>query len=74
MPAALISGHHFSISAFWKALISAHYAATAILHDRAFTLAQFEPFRYNDPALRRPAAEQVGIISSPPCSRMPRVR
>src|SRR5262249_58595445 len=43
----------------FEALISAHYTAAAILHDRALTLAQFEPERYNDPALRRAAAEQV---------------
>jgi 2-methylcitrate dehydratase PrpD len=45
----------------FEALISAHYTAAAILHDRALTLAQFEPERYNDPALRRAAAEQVEV-------------
>jgi 2-methylcitrate dehydratase PrpD len=43
----------------FEALISGHYTAAAILYDRALTLAQFEPSRYNDPTLRRAAAEQV---------------
>jgi len=34
----------------------------AILHDRALTLAQFEPERYNDPALKSFAAEKVEVI------------
>ena len=37
----------------FEALLSTHYVAAAILHDRALTLAQFEPERYDDPALRR---------------------
>src|SRR6266851_3418300 len=45
----------------FDALISAHYTAAVILHDRELTLAQFEPRRYDDPALRRAAAEQVEI-------------
>jgi 2-methylcitrate dehydratase PrpD len=49
----------------FDALISAHYTAAAILHDRALTLAQFEPERYNDPALRRAAAEQVEVGADP---------
>jgi 2-methylcitrate dehydratase PrpD len=32
-----------------------------ILHDKKLTLAQFEPARYDDPRLRRAAAEQVEI-------------
>ena len=43
----------------FEALLSTHYCAAAILHDRALTLAQFEPARYNDPTLARFAAEQV---------------
>lgn len=46
----------------FEALLSIHYAAAAILHDRTLTLAQFEPARYNDPALRRFAAEQVEVV------------
>lgn len=49
----------------FEALISAHYTAAAILYDRALTLAQFEPARYNDPVLRRAAAEQVEIRLDP---------
>ena len=33
----------------FEALLSAHYTAAVILHDRALTLAQFEPDRYDDP-------------------------
>ncbi len=36
----------------FEALLSAHYVAAAILHDRELTLAQFEPTRYDDPELR----------------------
>ena len=43
----------------FEALLSTHYCAAAILHDRTLTLAQFEPARYNDPKLARFAAEQV---------------
>jgi 2-methylcitrate dehydratase PrpD len=45
----------------FEALLSAHYTAAVILHDRALTLAQFEPSRYNDPNLRRFAADQVEV-------------
>ena len=45
----------------FEALLSAHYTAAAILHDRALTLAQFEPDRYDDPQLRRFAAEKVEV-------------
>lgn len=43
----------------FEALLSTHYCAAVILCDRALTLAQFEPARYNDPKLVRFAAEQV---------------
>lgn len=49
----------------FEALLSLHYAAAAILHDRALTLAQFEPARYNDPKLARFAAEQVDVQADP---------
>jgi len=49
----------------FEALISAHYTAAVILYDRALTLAQFEPSRYDDPALKRAAAEQVEIAADP---------
>ena len=45
----------------FDALISAHYTAAVILHDRKLTLAQFEPARYDDPKIRRFAAEQVDV-------------
>jgi 2-methylcitrate dehydratase PrpD len=43
----------------FEALLSTHYCAAVILHDRALTLAQFEPTRYNDPKLVKFAAGQV---------------
>ena len=45
----------------FEALLSAHYAAAAILHDRALGLAQFAPQRYDDPTLRAFAAEKVEV-------------
>jgi 2-methylcitrate dehydratase PrpD len=49
----------------FEALLSAHYTAAVILHDGALTLAQFEPARYDDPKLRRFAAEQVEVRHDP---------
>jgi 2-methylcitrate dehydratase PrpD len=43
----------------FEALLSAHYTTAVILRDRALTLSQFEPGRYDDPELRRFAAERV---------------
>ena len=43
------------------AQLSAHYATAVFLRDRELTLTQFEPSRYDDPALRRFAAENVVI-------------
>jgi 2-methylcitrate dehydratase PrpD len=51
----------------FEALLSAHYVAAAILHDREMTLAQFEPTRYDDPKLRR-FAEQVEVRADPALS------
>ena len=45
----------------FEALLSAHYAAAAILHDGALTLAQFAPARYDDPTLRAFAGEKVDV-------------
>jgi 2-methylcitrate dehydratase PrpD len=45
----------------FEALLSAHYAAAAALHDRALNLAQFVPERYDDPALRAFAADKVDV-------------
>lgn len=49
----------------FEALLSIHYAAAAVLHDRALTLAQFEPARYNDPELARFAAERIEVEPDP---------
>lgn len=49
----------------FEALLSAHYAATAVLHDRELSLAQFERERYSDPALQRFAAERVEVACDP---------
>ncbi len=49
----------------FQALLSAHYAAAAILHDRELSLTQFEPSRYNDPKLVRFASDQVEVKSDP---------
>jgi 2-methylcitrate dehydratase PrpD len=46
----------------FEALLSAHYTAAVILHDRTLTLAQFEPKRYDDAQLRRFAAECVEVV------------
>lgn len=45
----------------FEAMLSAHYAVAAILHDRALTLEQFEPARYSDPALQAFAAHHVEV-------------
>jgi 2-methylcitrate dehydratase PrpD len=52
----------------FEALLSIHYCAAAILHDRDLALAQFEPARYNDPALVRFAAGQVEVKIDPALS------
>ncbi|HEX2825036.1 MAG TPA: MmgE/PrpD family protein [Burkholderiales bacterium] len=49
----------------FDALLSTHYCASAILHDRALTLAQFEPARYNDPKLKSFAADNVEVVGDP---------
>ncbi len=60
-PAFDMHGGFNTYKAKFEALLSAHYTAAAILHDRSLTLAQFEPKRYDDPKLRRFAAEQVEV-------------
>jgi 2-methylcitrate dehydratase PrpD len=49
----------------FEALLSTHYTAAVILHDRALTLAQFEPDRYDDPVLRKFAEQQVTVSVDP---------
>ena len=44
---------------------AAHRPAAVILHDQELTLAQFEPARYDDPKMRRAAAEQIEIRPDP---------
>jgi 2-methylcitrate dehydratase PrpD len=46
-----------------EALFSAQHTAAAIVHDRALTLAQFEPERFNDPRLRRFAADKIELVA-----------
>jgi 2-methylcitrate dehydratase PrpD len=58
-------GGFATYKAKFEALLSTHYTAAVILHDRALTLAQFEPKRYDDPKLRRFAAEQVEVRADP---------
>ena len=53
----------------FDALISGHYTAAVILHDQELTLAQFEPARYDDPKLRRAAAEQIEMRPGPGADR-----
>jgi 2-methylcitrate dehydratase PrpD len=61
-------GGFATYKAKFEALLSTHYTAAVILHDRALTLAQFEPKRYDDPKLRRFAAEQVEVRAEPSIS------
>ena len=49
----------------FEALLSTHYTAAVILHDRALTLAEFEPSRYDDPKLRRFAEQHVEVRVDP---------
>ena len=49
----------------FEALLSGHYAVAVVLHDRALTLDQFEPARYDDPVLKRFAAERVKMHYNP---------
>ena len=58
-------GGFAAYKAKFEALLSTHYTAAAILHDRALTLAQFEPDRYDDPRLRKFSAEQVEVRPDP---------
>ena len=49
----------------FEALLSTHYTAAVILHDRTLTLAEFEPARYDDPKLRKFAEQQVTVRVDP---------
>lgn len=54
----------------FEALISAHYTAAVILHDRTLTLAEFEPERYDDPKLRQFAQHQIDMRADPSLSNV----
>jgi 2-methylcitrate dehydratase PrpD len=45
----------------FDALISAHYTAAIIIQDHVLTLDQFTPERYDDPAIRKAAAELIDV-------------
>src|SRR3984893_8197012 len=59
-----LHGNFSRYKAKFEALLSAHYVATAILHDRELTLAQFAPARYDDPKLPR-FAERGEVRAEP---------
>src|ERR1700712_4400539 len=52
-------GGYATYAGKFQAMLSAHYAAAAVLHDRDLSLHQFESERYEAPDLVRFAAEQV---------------
>jgi 2-methylcitrate dehydratase PrpD len=60
-----LHGMFQNYQAKFDALLSAHYVAAAILHDRELTLTQFEPERYDDPKLRRAVTELVEVRPDP---------
>ncbi|HEV2009347.1 MAG TPA: MmgE/PrpD family protein [Burkholderiales bacterium] len=64
-PAFDLHGGFDTYKAKFDALLSTHYCAAVILHDRELSLAQFEPARYDDPKLRKFAAEQVEVRADP---------
>ena len=52
-----------TISGKWEASGSVYYTASVVLHDCDLWMDQFEPARFNDPAVRRFALEQVELVS-----------
>ena len=64
-PAFDLHGGFANYEGKFQALLSSHYAAAVILHDRQLTMAQFEPARYNDPKLARFASERVRVAPDP---------
>jgi 2-methylcitrate dehydratase PrpD len=64
-PAFDLHGNLAHYKGKFDALISGHYTAAVILHDRKLTLDQYEPARYDDPKMRRAAAEQVELRFDP---------
>ena len=63
-----LHGGYATYAGKFQALLSAHYTAAAILHDRDLSLDQFEPERYDAPALSRFAAERVSVTVDPALS------
>lgn len=53
----------------FQALLSAHFVAAVVLHERAAWLDQFGPSRYEDPELRRFASERVEVVADPSLPR-----
>jgi 2-methylcitrate dehydratase PrpD len=58
-------GGYATYAGKFQAMLSVHYAAAAILHDRDLSLHQFEPERYEAPSLIRFAAERVTVVLDP---------
>jgi len=46
----------------FRALLSTHYAAAVVLHDRECWLEQFEPERLADPAVSRFATQRIQVV------------
>lgn len=61
-------GGYATYSGKFQAMLSAHYAAAVVLHDRDLSLSQFEPARYEAPELVRFAAERVTVELDPALS------
>jgi 2-methylcitrate dehydratase PrpD len=61
-------GGYAIYSGKFQAMLSAHYAAAAVLHDKDLSLLQFEPRRYESPDLVRFAAERVTVVLDPALS------
>jgi 2-methylcitrate dehydratase PrpD len=54
-------GGYATYTGKFQAMLSAHYAAAAVLHDRDLSLHQFEPERYDAPDLVQFAAQRVSV-------------
>jgi 2-methylcitrate dehydratase PrpD len=54
-------GGYATYAGKFQAMLSAHYAAAAVLHDRDLSLHQFEPERYDAPDLVQFAAQRVSV-------------
>jgi 2-methylcitrate dehydratase PrpD len=54
-----------TIGGKWEASGSVYYTAAVVLHDRTLWMDQYQPKRFNDPAVRRFALEQVELVSDP---------